>query len=386
MPIKLAVISHKGRELPVGFEFAFDHGSFTIGRSQNDGFVLNDPDLVVSRGHAAVYSSGERYAIQNRKPNNFTIINGVYLEKEEKTYLNDGDIIEIGEYRIAVSISPPAKPNPGAMPPADLDNAPKAPSVTPGTGDDWWLQYITNDSAPEPPPAPTPPPVETSRPPAEPVPGPMHPPETLDAASQDPIGLKHFLHGLGLPPGDIEALCDQNDPRVLYEYGRVMRTALVGISEVLIARRIFKENMVNEHTQLMPARNNALKVIPDINHALRLMIRQENKAYMPLNVSVEDAIIDIKAHQMALMAGLNTAVAAVIGHFDPQRLEQKLKGTIVLQRKAKYWELFKEQYEWIAREADDNFRKLIGPEFAKTYLRQSDNVRQQHHKMKDERG
>ena len=99
-------------------------------------------------------------------------------------------------------------------------------------------------------------------------------------------------------------------------------------------------------------------------------------AYLPPVAAVRGGFDDLKAHQMAVMAGMQVALAALLRRFDPDTLEKRLKSQSVLDsilpaaRKAKYWELYEELYKEIAREAEDDFQGLFGREFASAYERQ----------------
>ena len=71
----------------------------------------------------------------------------------------------------------------------------------------------------------------------------------------------------------------------------------------------------------------------------------------------------------AVRAGFNS----LLTQLDPQRLEElyerKLKRTAMLGigNKAKYWELFRAQFEEIARDRETSFQLLFGDEFARAY-------------------
>jgi type VI secretion system FHA domain protein len=89
---------------------------------------------------------------------------------------------------------------------------------------------------------------------------------------------------------------------------------------------------------------------------------------------------DIKAHELAVMAGMQVALKALLDRFDPDNLEKRIEQSSVWDnilpgnRKAKYWELFREHYREIAREAEDDFHGLFGREFSRAYERQAKQV------------
>ena len=102
-----------------------------------------------------------------------------------------------------------------------------------------------------------------------------------------------------------------------------------------------------------------------------LLIRQKD-AYMAPVQAVRESFNDIKAHQLAVMAGIQSALNRLLERFDPHNLETRLQQTVFdsilpASRKAKYWDLFTTEYRTIAREAEDDFNQLFGDEFARAY-------------------
>jgi FHA domain-containing protein len=76
------------------------------------------------------------------------------------------------------------------------------------------------------------------------------------------------------------------------------------------------------------------------------------------------------------MAGMRAAIEAVLRRFDPAGLEARLTDKSVLDalvpsaREARLWVLFNERFAQISREAEDDFEKLFGREFARAYEEQ----------------
>ena len=91
--------------------------------------------------------------------------------------------------------------------------------------------------------------------------------------------------------------------------------------------------------------------------------------------AVREGFDDIKAHQLAVVAGIQAALTRLLQRFDPDNLETRLEQSVLdhlwpANRKAKYWDLFTTEYEAIAHEAEDDFKKLFGDEFARAYENQ----------------
>jgi hypothetical protein len=82
------------------------------------------------------------------------------------------------------------------------------------------------------------------------------------------------------------------------------------------------------------------------------------------------AFDDLRAHELAVIAGMRAALAAVLERFDPARIEARLAVPTVMDkmlsssRKAKMWDRLVELYGEIAREADDDLQRLYGEKFS----------------------
>ena len=88
-------------------DFVFDECGGSIGRSQDNDFVLPDPNHFLSRKHAVIsYQDGTYYLTDVSE-------NGVFLKhlnqpvgKDNTVRLNDGDCLSLGEHELDVSIKP----------------------------------------------------------------------------------------------------------------------------------------------------------------------------------------------------------------------------------------------------------------------------------------
>jgi type VI secretion system FHA domain protein len=107
----------------------------------------------------------------------------------------------------------------------------------------------------------------------------------------------------------------------------------------------------------------------------------QKKEYTPPVEAIEEAFEDIRAHQLAVLAGMQTALGSIVKRFDPKVLEKRLQKTnplsanIPIHRKAKLWELFEMLYEEIGQEAEDDFDLLFGHAFIKAYEAQIKSIK-----------
>jgi FHA domain-containing protein len=104
---------------------------------------------------------------------------------------------------------------------------------------------------------------------------------------------------------------------------------------------------------------------------------------------MRDAFDDLRAHQLAFMAGMKAALDGVLQRFDPKHLEGRLTQRSLLSsllpasRKAQMWEVFQTLYAQISSEASDDFHELFGKAFLAAYEAQIDALSQPPSRGKD---
>lgn len=184
--------------------------------------------------------------------------------------------------------------------------------------------------------------------------------------------LQAFLEGAGLP-----SLPATGDPdATLRQAGQVFRALAEGLREVLMSRAAIKGELRVEQTLLKSQGNNALKFSLSQDDALAALLSPVRPGYMPPLAATKEAFDDIKTHELAVMAGVQTALVALLQRFDPDVLDGKLAqnrlgGMVPAARKARLWENFCELYKTVASEAEDDFQAVFGRTFAKAYTAQT---------------
>jgi type VI secretion system protein len=96
----------------------FDQQGGTIGRREENDWVLPDPERFISGRHALIFFSENAFQLTDTSSNGVFINNSANpLGKDNVTKLEDGDTIGIGEYEISISI-----PNAKASATSEFDN------------------------------------------------------------------------------------------------------------------------------------------------------------------------------------------------------------------------------------------------------------------------
>jgi len=180
--------------------------------------------------------------------------------------------------------------------------------------------------------------------------------------------LAAFLEGAG-----VTGLNLGPDPEAaLRAAGAVFREMVEGLRQVLISRAAVKNEFRVEQTMLRARDNNALKFSVTAEDAIGALLQPDRPGYKPPLEAAREAFDDVRSHEMAVMAGVQTALVGLLKRFEPGALERRMQpgafGNILpAARKARTWELFCDTYKEIAREAEDDFQSVFGREFARAY-------------------
>src|SRR5216683_2122544 len=186
--------------------------------------------------------------------------------------------------------------------------------------------------------------------------------------------LAAFLAGAGIEPG---ALRDENPAELMAAVGQLFREMAAGLRDALATRAMIKSEYRVEQTVIRAANNNPLKFAVDVNQLLLALLSRGRPGYLTGAQAVQEGFKDLQTHEIALLGGMQAAVAALLRQFDPEPLKQRLEQQSLLQnilpaaRKAKYWEIYEQHYKQIAADVSEDVRGTFGRAFANAYEEQA---------------
>jgi len=406
-----------------------DRQGLAIGRGEDNDWVLPDSSKVLSRHHCRIDFRSDGYVIVDTDSTN-----GVFLnDAEEKlkpwapAMLEDGDRLRLGDYEIQARLSSGAYQhayltNPVTEEPAVVERV--STSFPLGGNDDPFADLVAREGTGVQQSASTPNEIErlvaglaevSSRPlkphaaesdhlpperqfmppPSSIAPegsfrmgdtveidgGPPARTESTSASPEEPISnendvppvdadaLRAFLLGARVP----DLVLSKHDQTLLMEgIGKTFREMVQGLMDVLVARKGLKGMIGAEQTTLQAENNNPLKFSSSVDQAIvRLLTSSE--AYLKPTDAVRQGFDDIKAHEVAVIAGTQAMFSHILRRFEPKSLQSRLDGHSLLdgmipsKRKAKYWDVFNTIYEEIAAEIEDDFRRSFAREFRRAY-------------------
>ncbi len=194
------------------------------------------------------------------------------------------------------------------------------------------------------------------------------------AAAGDAGLLEAFFDGVGL--GDAHPA---NPTAMMQGLGAAFRTMVSGLRAVLIARASIKSEFRIEQTMIRARGNNPLKFSAGDDDALAALLGTGRRTDMTPAAAIADALKDIRLHELASMAAMQTAVRALLDGLDPAQLRAQAEqggGLSVLpaQRKARAWDTYETVHARTVQALSDDFDSVFGKAFARAYEQAMEEV------------
>lgn len=157
------------------------------------------------------------------------------------------------------------------------------------------------------------------------------------------------------------------------QFESLVRLAVQGLVEVLRSRAQVKNSFRLPTTSVKPVENNPLKFSATGEDAFHKLFVKRGPGDLDPADAFREGFDDVTSHQAAVLAGIRAGFNAVLTAFQPDKLEEiyerkhKRSAVFGLGNKAKYWEMYREQFEEIERDREAHFQLLFGEAFALAY-------------------
>ncbi|MBN9077546.1 MAG: type VI secretion protein [Rhizobiales bacterium 65-79] len=338
--------------LPQGsrVDYAASQGAFEIGRQGSD-WTLPDPERIVSSRHCRIEYQDGAYWLHDLSRNG-TFVNGSRTRLEAPYRLRSGDRLRIGRYTIRVTLDEAAsvdqadaRRSPMTDRGSHTSGSPAVANASAGSGSSFSFDDDPFLARP-------------GRGGGELRPGPAQAPPTPARAASAPqpassarvAQSNDLLRQIAAAAGMSPDVLLQRDPReVASEMGIVLRLVAEQLATLLKARAAAKGMVKSPHrTILGGADNNPLKFVPSTEEVLEIMFGRRRPGYMDAARSVEDAFRDLKTHEIATYAAMQTALARLLEDISPHTIEKKLAPSSFMSKKARAWDALLSA--WAARE------------------------------------
>ncbi|MEA1673580.1 type VI secretion system-associated FHA domain protein TagH [Nitrospirillum sp. BR 11163] len=187
-------------------------------------------------------------------------------------------------------------------------------------------------------------------------PGPQIPDDVFEA----------FLAGVGLP---LDAVDASDAPALMHKMGVALREAVNGLRELLELRAFLKSEFRIEHTLLRAKENNPLKFSANLDGTLSVLIGRRVMGFMDAPEAIRESLRDIKAHEVALIAGMKTVVGDVLEQLSPETIKNDVSASMLPQvHKARCWERYEQVHQRMMGEQSSG--PPLGSKFSSAYTQQ----------------
>lgn len=426
MSISLTWIKYAGTAPPHNQTVVLE-SSGTIGRADDNQFVLFDPEHYCSRYHARILLQGGSYHIEDTSAPGTRVNGSIELARGQKYELRANDTIEFGDCVLKVDYADAFSDNSGdyTSPKTVSKEITQIPHVSTGYEqqplgssdnfniDDfcWDASGPASESMPQIPssnlanltvdeifnsgsgPLQTNHSEDTaniddifSKTLSSPQPSLQESIHSQDSSPQnrevigratknvgiDTMALRAFLSELDLDPSQFVG---QNKVEIMRVAGVVLNTLTEGMMGVLSARDAVKEQFGMDRTQIKSVKNNPLKFSTSPQEAMSKMLTKKD-GYMDPITSAKEAVDDAKAHQIAMVSGISATISNTVACFNPEKLEKDFDVGFVLRgKRAKYWELYVERYSKIAKDVESGSNDMFSEQFREHYENQLAKLR-----------
>jgi type VI secretion system FHA domain protein len=378
--IDIHVVSRAGAALDAPLLARFGDEGGDIGRGTDCTLVLPDPERRISRRQVMIEVREGRHFIRQVGAGLTVLLDGAPLALGAEYPLAVGAEFHIGPYLLRCQPVPKAEAAPPAagagagagaryvLPPMrrgarlEVDGAPaeasagaaEAPTPQPPPLASHEFDLIVGESGFGTPSASAPQPK-----PAAPPPRPSS--DALVAA---------LYGGLGLPVPLSPTL------QQLELVGKLLLNTIEGTLALLAARSIAKRELGANPTLLKTRENNPLKFSPNGHAALAHLLAPPQPGFVEPLAAVDEAFNNLRAHEVAVLAGMRAALDEVLARFDPALLGQGAaprpmwETLLPANRKAKLWDDYVARYAEITRTLGGDFDALFSRAFLQAYEQQ----------------
>jgi type VI secretion system protein len=388
-------------------EFVVNKEEAVIGRSPACDWSLPDPDKLISSRHCKISYADGGYVLADLSTNG-TYLNGSVERMPAEHKIATGDIIQIGRYQLRASLGDDTKvsaaPHEVTQPPSPAPvetQAAEAPAPEPEPAP---------PSAPEPAPEPEPAGDEAYKPSEElwqkvnagndvdwerggfgggatreatvwqPAPA-MPAADTAQTAAESELDrlVAAFIAETGLAEKDVE----DPSPDVILRAARLIKGLVAGLVVMVEARARAKAQMGAETTNLSLEGNNPIKFTRTPEQALARLLNLPERGFMGGEDAIEDAFVDLQAHQVATLKAMQGALKTALNRFSPDAIRRRaeLKGIfsriLPTARDAALWQNYEREFGLVAQESDEAFIEVFAKQFRKAYEQQTQKAKEE---------
>lgn len=155
--------------------------------------------------------------------------------------------------------------------------------------------------------------------------------------------------------------------------GALLRRLVAGLVVMLEARTRAKAQMGATRTALQFDGNNPVKFARTPEQAVTQLLCPPERGFMTAERAVEDAFVDLQAHQVATLKAMQGALKATLDRFSPAAIRGRAETRGLLSRilpgarDAALWQAYEREFSGVAEGSDEAFMDVFAAEFRKAY-------------------
>ncbi|WP_264294021.1 type VI secretion system-associated FHA domain protein TagH [Diaphorobacter aerolatus] len=167
---------------------------------------------------------------------------------------------------------------------------------------------------------------------------------------------------------------------MMYMIGQMLSGSVQGYMDLLGSRAATKQEVRIAVTLINAEANNPLKFLPTGGAALAQIFGPKMPGFLPGPAAIENARLDLRAHEVGMMAGTQAAVQGLFERFDPRIIEEQLdaqgrqRTLFAAQRNARLWEMYCNYYRWLKDEMKNQTPASWGAEFHSAYQTETESI------------
>ena len=183
-------------------------------------------------------------------------------------------------------------------------------------------------------------------------------------------GVDAFCRGAGIDPA---ALHGDTQAALLTVAGQVLREVVLGLTEALKGRTDLKSRLQLNQTAIQPGENNPLKFSASVDEAVVRLLDPHSTRYMGPVEAVREAFTDLRTHQTALVAAMQSGINEFMNRIAPGELQERFdrglkRGSLLgAANKTKYWDLYVEFHQALNQRNEQGLPAVFAEELARTY-------------------
>ncbi|MDB5801536.1 MAG: hypothetical protein JWL63_2475 [Rhodocyclales bacterium] len=350
MLLRITVLQYKGAPPATALAYIFDVRGGSIGR-EDCNLTLPDATRVLSRVQAQIVFADGLFKLLDQGGNP-SVVNSLRVGRGNSRVLYDGDIIEIGDYKLRV------KSIGSTVPANNVDSAPQRTQL-PMPGEELAPPILLDHDEL----------VGGAAPIAQLAPAPDTEVDALEMTFDMDVDFDDD-EGIIAGEGGNNDLDKQDDPN-----------ATVGIDSPMGLPHGRDGDDTPDHAfpEVMLA---AHELQPDMSAEQAAML---TSLCLGLGLTAPEIAGKMLPQHMGIVMrrAMQQALAGVLERFTPADLEKRLADRALLletppplDRKSKLWELFEQRHAEISHEAEDYFHSLFGSEFRKACEAQVDHLQE----------